>query len=116
MRIRRLLSIVASAGLVVSGIGLIAGPAAASSPTLAPTTVHYPNGTTNGPCDRGTGHTLQNCIDSVADGGTVLLTAQVIDESRVRHQEPDRQGRQRLAASAARRSDRLQRRRHRRSM
>lgn len=65
---RRLAAIVS--GLLMFGNVVTVAPAAA-----APTTVEYPTG----PGDCASPHTLQECIDSVDAGSTVVITHQIIE-------------------------------------
>ena len=71
MRAHRLAACLASAALVVMGLAAGAGPASAGGPT----TVSYP-----GDCLDTDGHDLQECINSVDPGSTVVLTSEIINE------------------------------------
>lgn len=70
MRARRAAGLLIAAGLFISNLGgAIAGG--------GPSTVHYPDPVE---CPPNGDHGLQDCIDSVDSGSTIILTTEVIDE------------------------------------
>ena len=67
MRVRRLIAVLASTALAVTGLGVVAGPVSAAM------TYSYP-----GPdCPAVGDHGLQDCVDNAAAGDTIVMTSQI---------------------------------------
>jgi Ca2+-binding RTX toxin-like protein len=73
VRARRSISALATLAIVSMGLGVVAGPVSAGGPV----TVQYPSSECPDTGDDG----LQQCIDSLEAGSTVVLASEILDEA-----------------------------------